>query len=81
MPDEPVVPDLAGWRVEIMPELPDTTFITTVPDCVCEVLSRSTEKLNRDEKLPPPLLLTWTYAGRIWALSQALRPSATPVRG
>jgi Uma2 family endonuclease len=52
VPKEPVVPDLAGWRVERMPELPDTASFTLVPDWVCEVLSRSTEKLDRDEKLP-----------------------------
>jgi Uma2 family endonuclease len=51
-PKEPVVPDLAGWRVERMPELPDTACFTVVPDWVCEVLSRSTEKIDRDEKLP-----------------------------
>jgi Uma2 family endonuclease len=49
---EPVVPDLAGWRVGRMPQLPDTACFTLAPDCVCEVLSRSTEKLDRDEKLP-----------------------------
>lgn len=52
VPEEPVVPDLAGWRVETLPELPDTAFFTAAPDWVCEVLSRSTEKLDRDEKLP-----------------------------
>lgn len=51
VPKEPMVPDIAGWRVERMPELPDT-FFTVVPDWVCEVLSKSTEKLDRDEKLP-----------------------------
>jgi Uma2 family endonuclease len=51
-PKEPVIPDLAGWRVERMPQLPDTACFTLVPDWVCEVLSRSTEKLDRDEKLP-----------------------------
>lgn len=35
-----------------MPQLPDTACFTLVPDWVCEVLSRSTEKLDRDEKLP-----------------------------
>lgn len=49
---EPVIPDLAGWRVERMPELPDTAYFTLAPDWVCEVLSKSTEKLDRDEKLP-----------------------------
>jgi Uma2 family endonuclease len=48
----PIVPDLAGWRLERMPELPDTAYFTIAPDWVCEVLSRSTEKLDRDEKLP-----------------------------
>lgn len=50
-PKEPVAPNLAGWPVERMPELPDTACFTLVPDWVCEVLSRSTEKLDRDEKL------------------------------
>jgi len=49
---EPVIPDTAGWRVERMPKLPDSAFFTLVPDWVCEVISRSTEKLDRDEKLP-----------------------------
>ena len=50
--DEPVVPDLAGWRVETLPELPETSFFTSVPDWTCKVLSRSTDRLDRDEKLP-----------------------------
>ena len=52
IPKEPIVPDLAGWRLERMPELPDTAYFTLVPDWVCEVLSRSTERLDREEKLP-----------------------------
>ena len=52
VPKEPVIPDLAGWRAERMPQLPDTACFTLPPDWVCEVLSRSTEKLDRDEKLP-----------------------------
>jgi Uma2 family endonuclease len=49
---EPTVPDLAGWRVERMPELPDATYFTTAPDWICEVLSKSTESVDRNEKLP-----------------------------
>ncbi len=52
VPKEPVIPDLTGWRVEHMPELPDTAYFTLVPDWVCEVLSRSTERLDREVKLP-----------------------------
>jgi Uma2 family endonuclease len=52
VPKEPIIPDLAGSRVERMPQLPDTAHFTLVPDWVCEVLSRSTETFDRDEKLP-----------------------------
>ena len=46
-----VVPDLAGWRKERMPALPDTAAFTLRPDWVCEVLSPSTESLVRGHKL------------------------------
>lgn len=51
-PKQPILPNIAGWRVENMPKLPETAFFTVAPDWVCEVLSRSTEKVDRDEKLP-----------------------------
>jgi len=50
--DEIVVPDLAGWRRERLPVAPDAAFITVPPDWICEVLSRSTEKTDREEKMP-----------------------------
>jgi Uma2 family endonuclease len=52
VPLEPMVPDLAGWRVERMPSLPTTAYFEIAPDWVCEVLSRSTERIDRHEKLP-----------------------------
>jgi Uma2 family endonuclease len=52
VPFEPMVPDLAGWRVERMPELPEAAYFSLAPDWVCEVLSKSTEALDRNEKLP-----------------------------
>lgn len=48
--DDIVVPDLAGWRRETMPEYPDAAFFTVVPDWVCEVLSPSTRRLDLGEK-------------------------------
>jgi Uma2 family endonuclease len=48
----PIVPDLAGWRVERMPELPETAFFTLAPDWICEVLSPSTEARDRADKMP-----------------------------
>jgi Uma2 family endonuclease len=45
-----LVPDLAGWRRERMPALPDTAYFETVPDWCCEVISPSTARLDRGEK-------------------------------
>lgn len=47
-----LVPDLGGWRRERMPIIPDAEFIEVVPDWICEVLSRSTERTDRIEKMP-----------------------------
>ena len=47
-----LVPDLAGWRRERMPEMPDTAAFTQAPDWVCEVLSPSTAALDRAHKMP-----------------------------
>jgi len=47
-----LVPDLAGWRRERMPELPDAAAFELAPDWVCEVLSPSTAPIDRAEKLP-----------------------------
>jgi Uma2 family endonuclease len=45
-----VVPDLAGWRRERMPEIPETAFTTLAPDWVCEVTSPSTASVDRVRK-------------------------------
>jgi Uma2 family endonuclease len=47
-----LVPDLAGWRRDRMPSLPQRVGITISPDWVCEILSPSTAKLDREAKLP-----------------------------
>ena len=50
--DEIVVPDLAGWRRERMPDYPGTAYVTLAPDWVCEVHSPSTRKVDLQEKRP-----------------------------
>ena len=50
--DRLAVPDLAGWRVERVPELPDENPLTIVPDWCCEVLSPTTARDDRRLKLP-----------------------------
>jgi len=49
--EEVLVPDLAGWRRERMPVLPDEVGIELAPDWVCEVLSPSTAALDRNRKM------------------------------
>jgi Uma2 family endonuclease len=46
-----LVPDLAGWRRERLPEVPSTVEITVAPDWICEVLSPSTAAKDRAKKL------------------------------
>lgn len=42
-----LVPDIAGWRQERMPEYPDdAAYATLAPDWVCEILSPSTRHLD-----------------------------------
>jgi Uma2 family endonuclease len=47
-----LVPHLAGWRRERMPQLPDASAFELAPDWVCEVLSPSTAAVDRADKLP-----------------------------
>ena len=46
-----VVPDIAGWRRAKLPSLPETAYIETPPDWICEVLSPSTQRFDRTDKL------------------------------
>jgi len=46
-----LVPDLAGWRRERLPTPPADAYMTLAPDWVCEVLSASTETIDRGKKL------------------------------
>jgi Uma2 family endonuclease len=46
-----LVPDLAGWRRARLPHLPAEAYLTLAPDWICEVLSTSTEALDRGKKL------------------------------
>ena len=45
-----VVPDIAGWRRERLRKEPETAYVETPPDWVCEIASPSTERLDRGPK-------------------------------
>ena len=47
-----LVPDLAGWRRERMPDYPETAYVALAPDWVCEVLSVPTRRLDLHGKRP-----------------------------
>ncbi len=46
------VPDIAGWRRDRMPVIPEGHRFEVVPDWVCEILSKSTESKDREVKMP-----------------------------
>jgi len=46
-----VVPDIAGWRRERLTPFPETAFIETPPDWLAEILSPSTQAIDRTDKL------------------------------
>jgi Uma2 family endonuclease len=63
------VPDLAGWRSDKYPELPDDNPLRIVPDWCAEVLSPSTAKNDRTLKLP---LYASTGVAHVWLIDPEL---------
>ena len=60
-----MVPDIAGWRRERMPQIPDVPFFELAPDWVCEVHSPSTIALDRTKKTHH---YTRAGVGHLWFL-------------
>jgi Uma2 family endonuclease len=60
--DEIRTPDLAGWRAERYDE-PEDNPITLVPDWICEILSPTTARVDRAEKMP---LYARHGVGHLW---------------
>jgi Uma2 family endonuclease len=60
---EVYLPDIAGWRIERVPEPPDTRPVRVAPDWVCEILSPSTADRDLGQK-------QWNYhrahVGHYW---------------
>ena len=68
--DDIIVPDMAGWRRSRLPVLPDAAAITMAPDWVCEVLSPSTEAVDRAKKLA---IYARERVSHIWLLNPLAR--------
>jgi Uma2 family endonuclease len=87
-----LVPDIAGWRRERMASIPDAAYITLAPDWICEVLSPSTESIDRGKKLAiyaregvrhawllnpsPQTLEVWRLVSQRWSLVGTYRDRA-----
>ena len=69
---EVAVPDLAGWRRERMPYLPEGHRFEVVPDWVCEILSPSTRRKDRETKMPLYAYYGVQYAWLIDPVEQTL---------
>ncbi|MDD9945561.1 MAG: Uma2 family endonuclease [Myxococcales bacterium] len=67
--DEIRAPDLAGWRLERYSE-PEDNPITLVPDWICEVLSRTTARSDRSEKMP---LYAKHGVGYLWIVDPEMK--------
>ena len=65
-----LVPDLAGWRRERMPSLPETAWFELVPDWVCEILSPATARVDRILKMP---LYAREGAKHLWLVDPELQ--------
>ena len=65
-----LVPDLAGWRRQRMPELPDQAWFVLGPDWACEVLSPATALRDRRRKLP---IYAREQVGHVWLVDPQLQ--------
>jgi Uma2 family endonuclease len=45
-----LAPDIAGWQKSRLPHLPSTKHVSLAPDWVCEIVSPSTERIDRGPK-------------------------------
>ena len=67
---EVAVPDLAGWRRERMPRIPEGHRFEVAPDWICEILSPATASKDRQIKLP---LYAQYGVAHVWLVDPAKR--------
>lgn len=66
--DDVLVPDLAGWRRERMPKLPDVAACELPPDWVCEILSPGSLRRDRVQK---KRIYARAGVGNLWLIDPA----------
>ncbi len=65
-----LVPDLAGWRREKMPVLPNVAAFTQAPDWICEVVSPTTAGTDRVRKMR---IYARESVGHVWIVDPLAR--------
>lgn len=65
-----IVPDLGGWRRTRLPRIPNAPFFELAPDWACEILSPSTAKIDRSDKL---MIYARERVGHVWFIDPSTR--------
>lgn len=65
-----LVPDLAGWRSDRDLKVMERSLVTDAPDWVCEILSKSTEKIDRGLKMQ---IYAREKVGHLWFVDPRTR--------
>jgi hypothetical protein len=65
-----LVPDIAGWRRERMPTLPESAWLGLAPNWVCEILTPATARTDRAIKMP---LYARESVAHLWLVDPAAR--------
>jgi Uma2 family endonuclease len=65
-----LVPDIGGWRRDRLAAVPDSPYFELAPDWVCEVLSKSTARIDRQRKLP---IYARERVASVWLVDPILR--------
>ena len=65
-----VVPDVAGWRRDKMPVLPNVAAFTQAPDWACEVVSPATAGVDRVRKMR---IYARELVGHLWLVDPLVK--------
>ena len=68
--EDVLVPDIAGWRHQRMPSIPNVAAFTLPPDWVCEVASPRTGAFDRARKMP---VYAREGVGHLWIVEPLAR--------
>ncbi|MBI3768271.1 MAG: Uma2 family endonuclease [Deltaproteobacteria bacterium] len=68
--EDVLVPDVAGWRRDRMPTCPTGAAIDLAPDWACEVLSPTTARIDRGQKMR---IYAREAVGHLWLVDPIAR--------